>query len=95
MNPIAENLTGWIKEDAIGKDLMEILVTVGEEPQKLSEVGLNRALMKKIVSKGPLEHFILVSKDGTKVAIDGFITPLEDDSGNINGLVVVFRSIQE
>lgn len=86
MNPIAEDLTGWIQEDAIGENLDEIFKILSNEPPKLSGVPGS-------VTIGSFDKTIIKSKDGTKIPVSGSITPIKDGAGNIGGLVMVFRNI--
>jgi PAS domain S-box-containing protein len=86
MNPIAEDLTGWIHEDAIGESLDEIFKILSKEQSKLREASWSTTV-------GSFDKTIITSKDGTKILVDGSVTPIKDETGNINGLVMVFRNI--
>jgi PAS domain S-box-containing protein len=86
MNPIAEDITGWIHEEAIGENLDEIFKILNKEPPKLSEVP-------GIITAGSFDKTIITSKDGTKVPVSGSVTPIKDETGNVNGLVMVFRGM--
>ena len=84
MNPIAEDLTGWIQEDAIGEDLDKILKILSKESTKVNPSSENAIT-------GFFDKTIITSKDGTKLLISGSVTPIKDETGNTNGLVMVFR----
>ena len=84
MNPIAEDLTGWIQEDAIGEDLDKILKILSKESTKVNPSSENAIT-------GFFDKTIITSKDGTKILIDGSVTPIKDEKGSANGLVMVFR----
>ena len=84
MNPIAEDLTGWIQEDAIGEDLDKILKILSKESTKVNPSSENAIT-------GFFDKTIITSKDGTKLLISGSVTPIKDETGNANGLVMVFR----
>jgi len=86
MNGLAEDLTGWIEADAIGMDLEKVFNIMGME-----SVSKDDSL--KMV-KVPRYHAMLASQDGSQKIINGNITPIEDESGKIEGLVVTFRSIE-
>lgn len=85
MNGLAEDLTGWIEADAIGMELEEVFNIMGME--SISKDSLEMV-------KVPLHHAMLASQDGSQNIINGNITPIEDESGKIEGLVVTFRSIE-
>lgn len=86
MNPIAEDITGWIQEEAIGEDLDEILKILNKEPPKFNDVPGSS-------SAESFDKTIITSKDGTKIPVGGSVTPIKDETGHITGLVMVFRNI--
>ena len=86
MNPVAEDLTGWIEEDAIGMDLKEFFKVLGVESGS-EDVPLE-------FNPFHLDRGMLTSQDGIQVQINGNITPIKDENGNIDGLVVIFRPVE-
>ncbi|OEC84548.1 MULTISPECIES: ATP-binding response regulator [Methanobacterium] len=82
MNPVAEELTGWIQEEAIGEDLDKILKILSKESTNI-ESG--------ITSTDFFDKTVIRAKDGTKLLVGGSTTPIKDEKGNSDGLVVVFR----
>jgi PAS domain S-box-containing protein/putative nucleotidyltransferase with HDIG domain len=94
MNQMAENLTGWGKEDALGKKLTEILNVKDEELG-----SLEKHLVEKVITQGLiinlLEDRLLVAKNGTEIPISDSVAPIRDDSGETAGTVLVFRDITE
>jgi len=94
MNPVAESLTGWKQEKALGKHVKEVFHVMDEEKRVLSET-----LIAKVFQDGSgvnlANQILLGSKDGTEIAIDVSATPIMDDRGNGTGSVVVFRDISE
>jgi diguanylate cyclase (GGDEF)-like protein/PAS domain S-box-containing protein len=94
MNPIAETLTGWLQQEACGKDFVEILKLVdkdtGENIQNLAVQVIQTATALKLP-----DNCILITKDGTKMPIGDNITPIRDGDGSVTGAVVVFQDITE
>ncbi|MGB9978621.1 response regulator [Methanobacterium sp.] len=84
MNPVAEELTGWIHEEALGEDLDKILKILNKESANLSSVSGNN--MTNFFDKT-----VITAKDGTKLLVSGSTTPIKDETGNAEGLVMVFR----
>ena len=84
MNPIAEDLTGWIQEDAIGEQLDEVFKVFNDKIPKLREISGN-------ITAGSFNEITIKSKDGNKIPVYGSVTPIKDESSNINGLVLVFQ----
>ncbi len=94
MNPVAEALTGWNQEDAVGKPLSEVFNIINEETGKQAEDPATRVLREGFVV-GLANHTVLIAKDGMKRPIDDSGAPIRDDKGNIIGVVLVFRDITE
>ncbi len=84
MNPVAEELTGWIQEEAIGEDLDKILKILGKESANIGSVPEN-------TETDFFDKTVITAKDGTKLLISGSTTPIKDETGNSDGLVMVFR----
>jgi len=94
MNPLAETLTGWRKEDAYGKDANEILDIIHAEKGKVYENPIRKVIKNGIVVR-LAEDWILRTKIGTERFIGDSAAPIRDDKGNITGVVVVFQDITE
>jgi len=94
MNQVAENITGWGKEDAFGKKLTKILNVKDEELG-----GLEKHLVEKVITQGLiinlLEDRLLVAKDGTEIPISDSLAPIRNADGETAGTVLVFRDITE
>lgn len=92
INPVAETLTGWSQNEALGKPITEIFPIFNEETRKAVENPLRRVLEEGVIV-GLANHTILVARDGTEHPIDDSGAPIRDDSGNMIGAVLVFRDI--
>ncbi|MFH2036355.1 MAG: PAS domain S-box protein, partial [Candidatus Zixiibacteriota bacterium] len=93
-NIIAENLTGWTKDEAIGKPLSEVFHILNENTRKRCENPVDKVLESgKIV--GLANHTVLIAKDGTERVIADSGAPIFDEDLNILGIVLVFRDITE
>ncbi len=86
MNPVAEELTGWIEEDAIGMDLGDVFKILGVK-NGARDVSLELNIL-------PLDTVMLILKDGSPRQINGNVTHIKDENGNIEGLVVIFRALE-
>ncbi|MEA5033025.1 MAG: diguanylate cyclase [Sphaerochaeta sp.] len=87
INSVAQNLTGWDYADAVGKFYREVL-NFGEE-----DIVENSIEAKKSVEAGTTE--VLVSKQGESIPIEAIASPIFDASGNVDGVVLVFRDCTE
>ena len=94
MNHVAEFLTQWEQEDAIGTHLKEIFKIVNEKTHKPVEDPVEKVLREGIVV-GLANHTILIAKDGTERPIDDSGAPIRDDKGNVTGVVLIFRDVSE
>jgi len=84
INALAENLTGWTKAEALGKDLKEVFMP-------LKEVTSECSLEEVLASNGGPE---LISRSGANVRVEGTITPIKDYKNRVTGMVVAFNAKQ-
>ncbi|MGI8504580.1 MAG: diguanylate cyclase domain-containing protein [Hassallia sp.] len=91
MNPVAEKLTGFKQNEAIGKDLTEIFSLIDNEMNEPIENLAKLAIKADAVLSLP-ENCTLIAKDGTQILIGDSVAPIRDD-GKITGAVLVFQDI--
>jgi len=94
VNPVAEELTGWVQGDAIGRPLDEVFVIVNEETQLPVESPVTRVLREKRVV-GLADRTLLIARDGRQFPIDDSGAPIRNRTGEILGVVLVFRDFTE
>lgn len=94
LNPIAELLTGWKAEEAIGKPLSAIFRIINHDTRQVVENPGLRALKEGRII-GLANHTILVSRDGTERMIDDSAAPIRASTGAVRGVVLVFRDVTE
>lgn len=92
MNPIAENLTGWQQEEALGKNLLEVFQILDEIDRTPIQIPLAETLEAGNTFNLPPES-LLVAKNGKLVPIGNSAAPIKDNKGKIKGAVFVFRDI--
>jgi PAS domain S-box-containing protein len=94
LNDVAVGLTGWAREDAIGRTLGEVFHIISEETREPVESPADKVMkLGKVV--GLANHTILVARDGRELPIDDSAAPIRDDGGRIVGVVLVFRDVTE
>ncbi|WP_455375084.1 EAL domain-containing protein [Kaarinaea lacus] len=94
LNPIAENLTGWSTQTAIGNQLQTVFHITNEKTNKRIVNPVHKCLKANtIISLG--EDCVLLGKNGQKYAIQHSIAPLKNRNGVILGVVVVFSNVTE
>jgi PAS domain S-box-containing protein len=92
VNTVAENLTGWPHEEAVGRYLQEVFRCL-EQGGTYSCEELVTAVIQGEASLALPEETFLIARDGKKVPIEAKATPIRDEKGNISGLVLVFTDI--
>ncbi len=92
MNTVAERLTGWKSDEAAGMALDSVFHAIDEETRQIVASPVQRVMRDQRVV-GQANHTLLVSKDGRHVPIDDSGAPIRDPSGNLMGVVLVFRDI--
>lgn len=93
INPVAEKLTGWKQQDAVGKEVTEIF-NITYTQSALPEHPIQKVLQQGVTVHIP-EQTLLIAKDGVEVPIADSVAPIKDDKGNLMGAVLVFRDVTE
>ncbi len=94
LNPVAETLTGWPRQEAEGLPLEEIFHILNEETREPAEDPVARCLRSgKVVSLA--NHTILLSRSGNEFAIEDSAAPIVTDRGEVLGVVLVFKDVSE
>ena len=94
MNPVAEQLTGWLLADAMDRPLREVFVIVNETTRAAVESPVERVLRENVIV-GLANHTILISRDRTEVSIDDSAAPIRSPANELVGVVLVFRNVSE
>ncbi|MBW4618345.1 MAG: EAL domain-containing protein [Cyanosarcina radialis HA8281-LM2] len=103
LNPVAEKLTGWSSNRAIGRDSTEVFQIVNEISRKTVSNPIRQALDTRKIVTLP-EQTLLIAKDGREIQIedsvapiarDKGVVPLENSTGQILGAVIVFRDVTQ
>ncbi|NLK07157.1 MAG: diguanylate cyclase, partial [Firmicutes bacterium] len=94
INQVAEELTGWAKAEAIGRPFEDVYYTVNEETLEKQIDSVHRVLRSGI-ARDLMNHTILMTKDGKTRHIADSAAPIKDDTGRVNGAVLVFRDVTE
>jgi PAS domain S-box-containing protein len=94
INPVAEALTGWRREQALGKTLSQMLKIVDEKTRAPIGSPIARAMRDgQTVSLN--EPLVLIARNGTERVINDSAAPIKDEKGTITGGVMVFRDVTE
>ena len=85
MNSMAEELTGWLEEDALGHDVRDIFKPIGFK-FPLVKISHERRIF--------IQHGFLTAKDETTITVNGSVTPINNIDGKMDGFVIIFRSVE-
>lgn len=92
MNPVAEKLTGWIYGDSKELHFEKIFKMYNKETKQKIDNPVQTVLeLKKIVKL--TDNILLMSKDGSNRLIENIASPIKDETGDILGVVLVFRDV--
>ncbi len=94
MNIVAEQLTGWTQEEAVGKSLSEVFHIINGKTGEVSRDPVALVLSEDRII-GLEKNTILISKNGEKYNIADSAAPIKDTGKKIRGVVLVFRNITE
>ncbi len=94
LNPIAEQLTGYLSHAATGKSFAEIFWVFEEQTKTAQDGYLENVLQTGEVHHSP-DRDLLRNRYGREFAIDYSIAPIRSALGEIMGAVVVFRDVSE
>ena len=94
LNRVAETLTGWTQDEAVGRPLLDVFNIVHHETRAAVENPALRALREGRVV-GLANHTVLIARDGAERPIDDSAAPIHDAAGTIVGAVLVFRDVSD
>lgn len=94
LNPVAEALTGWKHDEALGRALRDIMSLVTAQTGETVASPVDQAFAEKGVTN-LRDGTLLVSKDGASTPIADSAAAMLDDRGELLGGVMVFRDVTE
>ncbi|MEO7939253.1 MAG: PAS domain S-box protein [Burkholderiaceae bacterium] len=92
LNAVAATLTGWDADEAVGLPLENVFRIINEATRRPVENPALRAVAEARIV-GLANHTILIAKDGTESHIDDSAAPIQDETGKVQGAILVFRDI--
>jgi PAS domain S-box-containing protein len=90
VNPSAQALVGWKQEEAIGQDLLDVFSVLDCETRQPAECVVVEVIRDGAASLSGRTR-ILVARDGTERTVEERAAPIVNDSGQIIGVVLIFR----
>lgn len=94
VNPIAEDLTGWMMSEAVGKPIETIMpLSDGGTGHKLFNPIRLAITERRIV--GMALDCVLHRRDGKEFAVEDSAAPIRNHNGEITGAIIVFHDVSE
>jgi PAS domain S-box-containing protein len=94
LNTIAEQLTGWTQVEAAQRPISEVFLILNEASRELMENPVD-AVLRTQHTVSLANHAILLRRGGGELQIDDSGAPIFDRSGQLSGVVMVFRDVTE
>ncbi len=92
LNTVAEQMTGWSRQEALGHPVEEVFRVIDSATREAAPNPLSLAARNDTrVCLTP--NCILVRRDGVEVAIEDSAAPIHDRCGRVTGAVMVFHDV--
>jgi diguanylate cyclase (GGDEF)-like protein/PAS domain S-box-containing protein len=94
LNVVAERMTGWSREEAVGHRIEGVFRIVDATSREPIPNPMARAIQdNQTVSLTP--NCLLIRRDGSEFAIEDSVAPIHDRAGTVSGAVMVFHDVSE
>jgi diguanylate cyclase (GGDEF)-like protein/PAS domain S-box-containing protein len=94
MNVVAEKMTGWLREEALGRTLDSVFQIIDGVTRQPTQNPLAMAVAEnRIVGLTP--NCVLIGRDGHESPIEDSAAPIHDRNGDGAGAVIVFHDVSE
>ena len=94
LNRVAQSLTGWSQEEAVGRPLESVFPVIDEATRMPVEHPVAKVIRAGTVV-GLGNHTVLLARDGTEKPIDNSAAPIRTSEGRTLGVVLIFRDVTE
>jgi diguanylate cyclase (GGDEF)-like protein/PAS domain S-box-containing protein len=94
LNPIAEALTGWRPDEALGRPFVEVF-RIFDVPDRRRALNPMASAVQTNQTLNLPEGCILIRRDGLESAIEDSTAPIHDRRGRVTGAVMVFHDVTQ
>jgi len=92
LNVVAEQMTGWLDQEARGKPLAEVFHIINGNTRELAPNPIELAIQTNCTVELSA-NCILIRRDGRESSIEDSAAPIHDRTGTIIGAVIVFHDV--
>jgi diguanylate cyclase (GGDEF)-like protein/PAS domain S-box-containing protein len=92
LNLVAETMTGWRHEEAVGKPLAEVFRIIDGPTRKTARDPMQMAVEQNR-TVGLTVNCVLIRRDGFESPIEDSAAPIHDRTGSVIGAVIVFHDV--
>jgi diguanylate cyclase (GGDEF)-like protein/PAS domain S-box-containing protein len=92
LNLVAEKMTGWPWEEAIGRPMGEVFQLQDAMTHEPSPNPMDAAVAQNKTVHPP-SNCMLIRRDGFETPIEDSVAPIHDREGKATGAVIVFRDV--
>ncbi|HWO34059.1 MAG TPA: EAL domain-containing protein, partial [Candidatus Acidoferrum sp.] len=89
---VAETMTGWQREEAVGKPLAEVFRIIDGTTRKPARDPMEMAV-EQDRTVGLTVNCVLIRRDGFESTIEDSAAPIHDRAGQVIGAVIVFHDV--
>src|SRR6202040_2566711 len=90
LNLVAESMTGWSREDAVGRALAEVFHIIDGTTRETCRNPMELAI-RQDRTVGLAANSILIRRDGAELSIEDSAAPIHDRQARVTGAVIVFH----
>ncbi len=94
LNLVAETMTGWSREDALGRPLAEVFNIIDGKTRRTAANPAQIAIAENR-TMGLSADCVLVRRDGSESAIEDSSAPIHNRNGLVTGAVLVFHDVSQ
>ena len=94
LNLVAEEMTGWSREEALGHPLAEVFRIIDGTTLQPAINPAERAI-REDRTVGLAADCVLIRRDGFESAIEDSSAPIHNRLGQVSGAVIVFRDVTQ
>jgi diguanylate cyclase (GGDEF)-like protein/PAS domain S-box-containing protein len=92
LNCVAEHLTGWSQQEAIGRPLEEVFRIIDGATREKARNPMTLAV-RESKTVGLTPNCVLIRRDGFEFSIEDSAAPIHDRHGQVTGAVMVFHDV--